>query len=75
MTAMVVELNALPMPASTLRLFLSPFFFKDKTPHLVILVQDWMSFSTQLESLRVSGGEPVRKPEMNSSILNRLPRK
>ena len=75
MTAVVVELNALPIPASTLRLFLSPFFFKDNTPHLVILVQDWMSFSTQLESLRVSGSEPVRKQETNSSILNRLPRK
>jgi len=75
MTAVVVELNALPIPASTLRLFLSPFFFKDKSPHLVILVQDWMSFSTQIESLRVSGSEPVRKQEMNSSILNRLPRK
>jgi hypothetical protein len=74
LTAVVVELNALPMPASTLRFFLSPFFFKDDTPHLVILVDDWMSFSTQLESLRVSGNEPVRKTEKNSSILNKLPR-
>jgi multisubunit Na+/H+ antiporter MnhG subunit len=75
LTAVVVELNALPMPASTLRLFLSPFFFKDKTPHLVILVKDWMSFSTELESLRVSGNEPVRKLEKNSSILNKLTKK
>jgi hypothetical protein len=75
MTAVVVELNALPIPASTLRLFLSPFFFKDSTPHLVILVKDWMSFSTELESLRVSGNEPIRKLERNSSILNKLPRK
>jgi hypothetical protein len=75
LTAVVVELNALPMPAPALRLFLSPFFFKDNSPHLVILVQDWMSFSTEFESARVSGSEPVRKPEMNSSILNKLPRK
>ena len=74
LTAVVVELNALPMPASTLRMFLSPFFFKDNTPHLVILVQDWMGFSTELESLRTSGNEPVRKLEKNSSILNKLPR-
>jgi hypothetical protein len=74
LTAVVVELNALPMPASTLRFFLSPFFFKDNTPHLVILVDDWMSFSTELESLRISGNEPVRKTEKNSSILNKLPR-
>lgn len=74
LTAVVVELNALPMPASTLRMFLSPFFFKDSTPHLVILVQDWMGFSTELESLRTSGSEPVRKLEKNSSILNKLPK-
>lgn len=75
LTAVVVELNALPMPASSLRLFLSPFFFKDNTPHLVILVKDWMAFSTELESLRVSGNEPIRKLERNSSILNKLPKK
>jgi hypothetical protein len=75
LTAVVVELNALPMPASTLRLFLSPFFFKDSTPHLVILVKDWMSFSNELESQRVSGNEPIRKMERNSSILNKLPKK
>ena len=75
LTAVVIELNALPMPASTLRLFLSPFFFKDNTPHLVILVKDWMAFSTELESLRVSGNEPVRKLERNSSILNKLSKK
>ena len=68
MTAVVVELNALPIPASTLRLFLSPFFFKDNTPHLVILVQDWMSFSTQLESLRVSGSEPVRSRTIRRGV-------
>ncbi len=54
-TALVVDLNAMPMPRGALRLFLSPFFFKDNTPHLVILVQDWMSFSNELESMRVSG--------------------
>ncbi len=76
LTAVVIELNAMPLPASTLRLFLSPFFFKDKTPHLVILVRDWMGFSTELESLRVSGNEPAAKGEQSSqSILARLPKK
>jgi hypothetical protein len=65
LTAVVVDLNALPMPMSTLRLFLSPFFFKDKTPHLVILVKDWMAFSAELESLRVVGDEPA--PKINPS--------
>jgi hypothetical protein len=76
LTAVVVELNALPMPMSTLRLFLSPFFFKDNTPHLVILVQNWMAFSAELESLRVtSGDEPEQKKAKDKSLLTRLPKK
>lgn len=74
MTAVIVELNALPMPASTLRFFLSPFFFKDRTPHLVLLVQNWMAFSTELESMRVGGSQPSPQ-QTNQSILSRLPKK
>jgi hypothetical protein len=77
LTAVVIELNAWPLPRAALNLFLSPFFFKDKTPHFVILVEKWMSFSTELESLR-SGREtrPPAIPEQSTeSILTRLPRK
>src|SRR5258708_7612392 len=73
-TAVVIELNAWPMPSSALRFFLSPFFFKDRTPHLVIVVQDWIGFSTELESLRINAGEAERDLS-SSSILTRLPRK
>lgn len=38
MPVIVIELYAFPMSQSSLRLFLSPLFFKDKTPHFVILV-------------------------------------
>lgn len=75
-TAIVLELNGWPAPAWFLRAFLSSFFFKDKTPHFVILVNDWMSFSSELESLRrgESAAPPSsRKPD--ESILSRLPRK
>jgi hypothetical protein len=75
-TAVIVELNALPIPRSTLRLFLSPFFFKDDTPHIVLLVRDWMAFSTELESLRVSGNAPAQAGRQSqSSLLAQLPRK
>ncbi len=75
-TALVIDLNALPMPRSTLRLFLSPFFFKDNTPHLVILVQNWMAFSTELESMRAVGNAPVTvQRKSQPSILSKLPRK
>jgi hypothetical protein len=73
-TAIVVDMVALPMPASTLRLFLSPFFFKDRTPHLVLLVDDWMGFSTELDSFRLGSGIPKPPPERApTSILSKLP--
>jgi hypothetical protein len=75
MTAVIVDLNAYPISPSILRWFLSPFFFKDKTPHLVLLVQNWMGFSTELESLRVNPTEPRETSPTNQSLLVRLPKK
>jgi hypothetical protein len=75
-TAMVIDLNGYPVPALMLRLFLSRFFFKDKTPHLVILVEDWMRFSAELESMRMgSEPEPAATKRGKNSILSRLPHK
>ena len=74
-TALVIDLNGYPISPFLLRLFLSRFFFKDKTPHLVILVQDWMRFSAELESMR-SGFDPNPPAPKRSknSLLSRLPR-
>jgi len=74
-TAIVVELKNFPLPLATLRLFLSPFFFKDQSPHFVFLVENWMGFSTQLESLR-TGGRLADKKEKDSvrSLLSSLSR-
>jgi hypothetical protein len=76
MTVLVVELTGYPKSQSSLRLFLSPLFFKDKTPHFVILVDDWMKFSSELESMR-SGGSVSSAPQKkrDNSILSRLPNK
>ncbi len=75
-TAVVIELSGYPISPNLLRLFLSRFFFKDKTPHLVILVKDWMRFSSELESMR-SGIDPNPPPKKRSrdSLLTRLPQK
>lgn len=75
-TAVVIELNGYPVSPVVLRLFLSRFFFKDKTPHLVILVKDWMRFSAELESMR-SGIDlnPPPKKRSRDSLLSRLPQK
>jgi hypothetical protein len=75
MTAIVVELTSYPMPQSTLRMFLSPFFFKDKTPHFVVLVDDWMKFSNDLESMRQDGVSSTPQQRRDNSILSRLPSK
>lgn len=72
MTAVVIELNAFPMPKSSLRLFLSPLFFKDKTPHFVILVDDWMRFSSELESMRIGLTTSTTREKQENSILSGL---
>ena len=76
-TAIVVDLNSYPISPRILHLFLSRFFFKDKTPHFVILVNDWMQFSTELESMRTNtnpdAGKRQKRPR--DSILSRLPQK
>ena len=73
MTALVSELNGHPMSQSVLRLFLSPLFFKDTTPHFVIVVNDWMRFSSELESMRTGTGPVNPQQKRNNSILSRLP--
>jgi hypothetical protein len=75
-TAVVIELSAYPISPALLRLFLSRFFFKDKTPHLVILVKDWMRFSAELDSMR-SGVDlnPPPAKRTRDSLLSRLPQK
>ncbi len=73
-TAVVIELRGYPMPPNVLRAFLSPFFFKDQTPHLVLLVQDWLRFSTELESFRSGGiqGDSSPRPRRRGGLLSNL---
>jgi len=76
-TAIVLELNSYPVSPNLLRMFLSRFFFKDKSPHLVILVKDWMRFSTELDSMRTDTdpNPPQHQRRAKDSILTRLPHK
>ena len=75
-TAIVIDLNGFPISPTLLRSFLSRFFFKDKTPHLVILVKDWMRFSSEMDSMK-SGFDPNPSPQkrQKNSILSQLPKK
>jgi len=74
MTAIVINLNGYPVSSTLLRWFLSPFFFKDKTPHIVILVKDWLRFSAELDSMRLGDRQAAKARPRDYSILSRLPR-
>ena len=76
-TAVIIELKGYPMSPVVLRMFLSRFFFKDKTSHFVILVKDWMRFSSELDSYRAGGdpNPPPAKKQQRNSILSKLPQK
>jgi len=76
-TALVIELKGYPISPVVLRMFLSKFFFKDKSPHFVILVNDWMKFSNELDSMRsgVDLNPPPAKKQQRNSILSKLPQK
>src|SRR5215216_2284149 len=76
-TALVLVLTGYPISPTILRMFLSRFFFKDKSPHLVILVKDWMMLSAELDSMRSPTGPTPTQPRKRTieSILSRLPQK
>ncbi len=61
-TAVVLQMNGWPLSPTLLKMFLSPFFFPDKTPRLALLVSRWMDFSTELESYRGAWLEAQRRP-------------
>jgi hypothetical protein len=64
-TAIVLELKNWPLPRKFLNLFLSAYFFPDKTPRLALLVPNWMRFSTELESFRSAWLDTVIRPDNN----------
>jgi hypothetical protein len=59
-TALVLELKGYPLPRFLLRFFLAPQMFLRHGEGLVILVPDWMTFSTEIDSFR---GHWVEKRE------------
>lgn len=73
-TAVVLELSGWPLEPRLMKNFLSPLFFRDNTPHFVILVNDWMRLSLEIDSMRTGGGTKQQARPQNQSILSRLPR-
>lgn len=50
-TVVVIELNSFPLSPILLRLFLAPQMFSRQTTGLVLVVPDWMAFSTELDTM------------------------
>lgn len=71
-TAIIIFLTSYPMSRNILKLFLSPFFFYDKTAHFVLIIDDWMGFGQELESRRVGGGKPPKKKTSTMGIPSLL---
>jgi hypothetical protein len=69
-TVIVVSLDKFPRAPWLLHTFLSPFFFipKDKSPHFILLVDNWLDFSTDLESSR-SAAIQYTPPQQQSPLL------
>src|SRR5690606_6239217 len=74
-TALVVDLKNYPIPRQDLEYFLSRYFFKDKTPHIVLIVDDWRRFSAEMESMRTGLDPQPASRRPSDSILSRLSRK
>jgi hypothetical protein len=78
-TAIVLEMQGWPIPHWVLTLFLSPFFFPDKSSRLALLVPKWMDFSMEMESFRSTWLESRHEANRNpqSALLASLsnPRK
>lgn len=50
-TALIIEVNGYPMSPMLLRFFLPRYIFSPLSPGFVLLVPDWMKFSTEIDSL------------------------
>ena len=61
-TVIVLYLTSYPLSRMILGLFLSPFFFYDKSTHLVLCIEDWIHFNLELDSRRVGGKNMVQGP-------------
>jgi hypothetical protein len=68
-TAIRLDFAADPLPRWQMKFFLSPLFFAaDKTPHMLLLVSDWMGLSTEIESMRAGVKSPRRTNYYNAPV-------
>lgn len=66
-TAVVIELTAYPISPVLLRFFLAPQMFSPEFKGFVILVPDWMAFSTEMDSFRGVWLQSQDSPRRNTT--------
>ena len=66
-TVVVVDLTTYPMSPLLLRLFLAPQMFSPQSTGFVLVVADWMSFTTEMDSFRTSWMQNQKRPPAKRS--------
>ena len=66
----MINMARFPISRGVARFFLSPLFFPDKTAKLCLLVQDWIAFSTDLDSY-FTGWQDNQRPVPDHPFSNR----
>jgi hypothetical protein len=73
-TAVALELTTLPLSRNFLRLFFAPQMFLPTTRGFVLLVDDWMELSTEIDS-RMGRWRQKQSPIKSSFSIYNLPKK
>ncbi len=76
-TVIVLELNGWPLQRWALAIFLSPFFFPDRSARIALFVPDWVRFSNELESFRSAWLDSLHPMDNNprSNLLDSFSKK
>ena len=67
-TALIVEITEYPMNPALLKIFLPPQMFSKQVTGFVLLVPDWMQFTTELDSYRGSFQQEEKSRERANSL-------
>jgi len=71
-TAFIIEMTSFPLPRWALRSFLCPLFFPDRTARLALLVPDWMTLSTEVDSMQSGYQGSLRSTQERNPAANLL---
>ncbi len=74
-TAVIVMLNGYPLSPFLMTLFLDGMVLSPKNPGLVLVIKDWMTLSTEIDSYRGAFQQKQASPPKAFGLLKNLPKK